>query len=68
MLNRTQKEDLDMIALNPFNTLITTSVNTKPVTYPSPYTILQGNKIHISGLYKTHTQFSITYKDKFQDQ
>ena len=34
---------------------------------PRPSTNLQGQKIHMSGLVTSHRQFTITPKDKFQD-
>ena len=43
-------------------------MNPQPETSPLPYSILQGEKINVSGFNTTHRKFATTPKDKYQDQ
>ena len=61
-------QNLEMIALRSFNQLMITCVTTNPAPLPGPSTSLRGKKTHMSGMNTSNRQFSITPKDKLQDQ
>ena len=54
-----------MIDVEPVNKLMITSPSTQPTPLPWTSTILQEEKICMSGLYTAHIQFSITPEKKF---
>ena len=56
------------ISFKPVNQLIIISVTKKMSPLPLPSTYLCWKKIHMSSLYKSHRQFVITPKNKFQYQ
>ena len=56
------------IALKSVNKSMMTSVTTKPAPSPWPPTSLRWEGICMPSLVTVHRQFSITPKDKFQDQ
>ena len=64
----TQQENLEIIALKPFNKLMMTSVTEKLAPSPQPSTSLQGNQICMSSLDMAHRKFTITSGKLFQDQ
>ena len=61
-LQKSEQENIDIIALHPFNQLMMTSAITEPSSLPQPYTILRGKQICMSDFYKDNRKFVITTK------
>ena len=61
-------QNLEMISLNTGHQFMITNTTTQLLTSPQPSANLQWNQIHMSGLYKSRRQFTITTQDKFQYQ